>query len=138
MLLQATDKQKDQSFYLSSISEYALSKTLFPLGDLTKDQVRKLGEKWHLPTANKEESMGLCFVGEKRKFADFLSGYIPNTPGPFVELDTNQVVGQHQGLWYFTIGENARIPGMKQRMFVARKDAKNNAIYVVPEGYVCL
>ena len=72
MLLRAADRHKDQTYYLSSISEQSLARSFFPLATLSKIQVRELAHKFELPTANREESMGICFVGEKRKFSNFL------------------------------------------------------------------
>ncbi|KAF8630448.1 hypothetical protein AX17_005425 [Amanita inopinata Kibby_2008] len=129
-LLRSADDQKDQSYYLSSISENGLGRALFPLGHLTKREVRQLAKEYDLPTAERPESMGICFVGEKTRFSKFLSSYIPSKPGPIYDISTNKQVGQHDGLWNYTIGENARIGGMPARMFVARKDPRMNAIYV--------
>ncbi|KAF8904638.1 5-methylaminomethyl-2-thiouridylate-methyltransferase [Mucidula mucida] len=132
LLLRAADPIKDQTYYLSSISEAGLARALFPLGDYTKAQVRHLARQYELPNAERAESMGLCFVGEKTRFANFISSYIPPNPGPVVREDTGQHVGTHQGLWTFTVGENARIQGMPQKMYVSDKDEASNTIYVVP------
>ncbi|KAF8625580.1 hypothetical protein AX15_005301 [Amanita polypyramis BW_CC] len=131
-LLRAADRNKDQSYYLSSISEGGLRRALFPLGHLTKPQVRELAKKYQLPTAERPESMGICFVGEKARFSNFLSSYIPPKRGPIYEISTKKLIGEHTGLWNYTIGENARIGGMPARMFVVRKDTSNNTIYVAP------
>ncbi|KAF9017214.1 5-methylaminomethyl-2-thiouridylate-methyltransferase [Hymenopellis radicata] len=132
LLLRAADPIKDQTYYLSSISEAGLARALFPLGDYTKAQVRDLARQYELPTAERAESMGLCFVGEKTRFSNFISSYIPPNPGPIVREDTGKRVGTHQGLWTFTIGENARVQGMPQKMYVSDKDEAINTIYVVP------
>jgi tRNA U34 2-thiouridine synthase MnmA/TrmU len=81
-LLRAIDRHKDQTYYLSAISEKSLARTLFPIGDLTKTQVRELAHKYKLPTASRDESMGICFIGEKRKFRDFICApsYLENYP----------------------------------------------------------
>ncbi|EGN95715.1 hypothetical protein SERLA73DRAFT_76789 [Serpula lacrymans var. lacrymans S7.3] len=131
-LLRAHDLTKDQTYYLSSISEAALLHSLFPLGDLTKKSVRELALKWKLPTAAREESMGICFVGEKRKFHEFISQYIPPNPGPIVDLNTGAELGTHQGLWTYTIGQGAKICGLPEKMFVAQKDVEKNTVHVVP------
>lgn len=150
-LLRPIDHHKDQTYYLSSISEPALARALFPIADLPKSEVRELAQRWELPTASRAESMGLCFVGEKRHFHDWLckeiihpdhscyvltnlwaAQYIPPKPGHFIDETTGEVIGEHKGLHTFTIGQNARIRGLKEKMFVSRKDAKTNEIFVVP------
>lgn len=131
-LLSAADHNKDQSYYLSSISEKGLRDALFPLQNLNKPQVRELAKKYRLPTADRAESMGLCFVGEKAQFDHFLSSYLPSNPGPIMDLTTNKEIGKHAGLWTYTIGERAKIGGMLMKMFVAKKDMRKNIIYVVP------
>jgi len=76
--------------------------------------------------------MGLCFVGERKKFSEFISQYIVAKPGPIVDMTTGKEVGVHQGLWSYTIGQGAKICGMPQRMFAAKKDLETNTIFVVP------
>ncbi|EKM82332.1 hypothetical protein AGABI1DRAFT_67935 [Agaricus bisporus var. burnettii JB137-S8] len=131
-LLRGRDPTKDQSYYLSSISESGLRQALFPIGHLRKPEVRALARKYGLPTSDRPESMGICFVGEKSRFNRFLSSYIPPKPGPIIDQTTGKAIGEHSGLWNFTIGENARIPGMHTKMFVSRKDTMSNSIFVVP------
>ena len=154
-LLRAMDRRKDQTYYLSSISERSLERALFPIGNYTKSQVRELAYQYKLFTVMREESMGVCFVGERRKFHDFLctplqfvrtlpshlpihflAQYIPPNHGPILHLTTGEQVGVHRGLWTFTIGQGAKVPGMSQKMYVARKDVINNTIYVVHGSYV--
>lgn len=150
-LLRGKDPGKDQSYYLSSISEQGLCRALFPIGDLTKPEVRELAKKHNLPTAERAESMGLCFIGEKAKFSDFIcacpdsdschqgssfhsltAAYIPPNPGRIIDMTSGAVIGKHNGLWQYTIGENARLGGMVRRMFVAHKDIDTNTVYAVP------
>ncbi|KAF8958009.1 tRNA-specific 2-thiouridylase [Flammula alnicola] len=109
-----------------------LQRALFPIGHLTKPEVRQLAKQHGLSTAERPDSVGICFVGEKTKFNNFLSSYIPPNPGPIVNKLTGKVVGEHSGLWNFTIGQNARVPGMPEKMFVAAKDIESNTIYLVP------
>ncbi|EPS94772.1 tRNA-methyltransferase [Fomitopsis schrenkii] len=130
-LLKPKDKTKDQTYYLSAIPEESLARALFPLASYTKTDIRELAHKADLPTASRAESMGICFVGQKRRFDDFLSQYISPRPGLIKELETDRVVGRHEGVWHYTIGQNARIPGLAQKAFVARKDLQQNTIYVV-------
>ncbi|KAG2146213.1 tRNA-specific 2-thiouridylase [Suillus clintonianus] len=130
-LLRPCDVTKDQTYYLSSIPEHSLSRALFPLGTIKKTEVRELAVKWNLPTAARAESMGICFVGEKRKFHDFISQYIPPKPGPIIDLETGLQVGEHAGPWNFTIGQGAKVKGLKEKTFVVKKDIPKNIIYVV-------
>ncbi|EIW60203.1 tRNA 5-methylaminomethyl-2-thiouridylate-methyltransferase [Trametes versicolor FP-101664 SS1] len=131
-LRRPVDRSKDQTYYLAAISEASLARSIFPLAPYKKTEVREMAQKWGLPTASREESMGICFVGEKRRFDDFLSQYVTPKPGPIIDLTNGQTVGRHRGLHTLTIGQNARLKGMAEKMFVARKDAKENALYVVP------
>lgn len=149
-LLRAHDPTKDQSYYLSSITERALTRALFPLGGLCKADVRMLATKAGLHTAAKGESMGICFVGKRNKFGNFLCAlslfvgfgcpsemspeaqYIPSKPGPIIDMTTSKQIATHDGLWHYTIGQGARIRGCAAPMFVARKDARENAVFVVP------
>ncbi|KAK0211261.1 tRNA methyl transferase-domain-containing protein [Desarmillaria ectypa] len=130
----AKDPIKDQSYYLSSISEQSLARTIFPIGDFTKAEVRDLAKKYDLPTAERPESMGLCFIGEKTKFRHFLSSYLSPNPGPICDHVTQKRIGMHQGLWSYTIGQKARIPGMSEKLFVSGKNEDTNTIFVVPGG----
>ncbi|KAF8503655.1 5-methylaminomethyl-2-thiouridylate-methyltransferase [Russula emetica] len=129
-LMRSSDLSKDQTYYLSSISESGLDKALFPLADLSKIQVREIARAAGLHNASRDESMGLCFVGERRRFNDFLGEYMVSRPGPILEIETNVQLGQHNGLWTYTIGQGARLPGLARKLFVARKDRQRNAIYV--------
>ncbi|SCV69091.1 BQ2448_2111 [Microbotryum intermedium] len=126
---------KDQSYYLSTSPISALKKTLFPLGEYRKDEVKELARKWGLPDkiTERKESMGICFVGKKgKRFRHWLDAYLPPKPGNIV-LSSGKVVGHHQGLWQYTIGESARLPGLPSRHFIGRKDVEKNEIVVVPE-----
>ncbi len=102
-LLQGRDPQKDQSYFLYMVPNRVLERVLFPLGDLTKRQVRQIAQELKLPVASKRESMGICFVG-KRKLRPFLARYIPSTPGAICTLK-GSVIGEHEGLGFYTIGQ---------------------------------
>ncbi|KAG2141510.1 tRNA-specific 2-thiouridylase [Suillus cothurnatus] len=121
-LLRPRDVTKDQTYYLSSVPERSLSPVLFPLGSI-KD--RSQG-------ARHKKAWGIWFVGEKRKFHDFISQYIPPRPGPIIDLETGLQVGEHTGPWNFTIGQGAKVRGLKEKTFVVKKDIPKNIIYVVP------
>ncbi|KAI5449349.1 hypothetical protein NCC49_004754 [Naganishia albida] len=132
-LMRSADGTKDQTYYLSSVPEAQLSRALFPLAGLKKTEVRELAKKYGLPTASRQESMGVCFIGERGRFGDFISQYTvaPAKRGNIVTPE-GVVVGQHEGLWHFTIGQKAKLGGMDQKYFVARKDAEKNEVLVVP------
>ncbi|KAG8708257.1 hypothetical protein FRC11_006616, partial [Ceratobasidium sp. 423] len=147
-LMRAKDGNKDQTYYLSSVGESRLRRTLFPLSGLTKPSIRALAQEMSLPTAERGESMGLCFVGERRKFDQFLctsrpvtepsddsnaatAEYIPPSSGPILLHPSMKQVGEHKGLHTFTIGQNARVPGQPKKLFVARKEG--GAIVVVDD-----
>lgn len=154
-LLRSSDPTKDQNYYLSAIPEKGLERALFPLGEINKADVRRIAEAAGLPTAQRSESMGICFVGQKRKFSEFLGerislwplpfyvfelmasvppfavNYLEPKPGPIRDLETGETVGTHKGLWTYTIGQGARLPGLKEKYFVASKSKAENAIYVV-------
>ena len=130
-LLRAIDDNKDQTYFLSQVSKEQLSHVLFPIGDMIKPDVRKIAEKYDLLTAHKKDSTGICFIGE-RNFSTFLKNYLPNTPGDIVNIETNEIVGKHIGLMYYTIGQRRGldIGGTVSRMFVVGKDLKKNILYI--------
>lgn len=132
-LKKAADIGKDQTYFLNQVREYQLSNVLFPLAELTKPEVRKIAEKMNLSTAVKKDSTGICFIGE-RNFRKFLRGYLPAQPGKIVTTD-GEVVGEHIGLMYYTIGQRKGLElggrrGGEGRWFVVKKDLENNVLYV--------
>jgi len=130
-LLRGVDSNKDQTYFLSQLSNKQLENVLFPVGDLEKTEVRKIAEEYDLITADKKDSTGICFIGE-RNFKQFLENYLPNTPGNIVNIDTKEVVGEHIGLMYYTIGQRRGLDlgGNKERLFVVGKDLNKNILYV--------
>lgn len=138
-LLKGVDNSKDQSYFLCTLGQKQLAKTLFPLGDLTKDQVRKFAHKEGIKTAKKKDSTGICFIGE-RNFKEFLSNYLPAQPGEIRTLSGDKI-GKHDGLMYYTIGQRKGLgigggfgDGSGKPWYVASKDLKNNILYVVQGG----
>ena len=135
ILMKAIDQNKDQSYFLSFLSQEQLHDVLFPLADIDKVEVRRIANELNLNVANKKDSTGICFIGE-RNFKEFLKNYIPAKPGKIVDIATNKVVGEHQGVYYYTIGQRKglNIGGIKgsdgRSWFVVRKDVKNNILYV--------
>jgi tRNA-specific 2-thiouridylase len=135
-LLKAKDDNKDQSYFLYRLNQRQIDKALFPLGGYTKPQVREMARQAGLPVAEKKDSTGICFIGE-RPFREFLQRYMPIQPGDMVTPE-GQVVGRHQGLMYYTLGQRQGlgIGGIKGReegvpWFVAGKDLADNRLIVV-------
>jgi tRNA-uridine 2-sulfurtransferase len=135
-LLKAEDGTKDQSYFLYRLNQAQLAKTLFPLGHLYKREVRRIAEEAGLANARKKDSTGICFIGE-RPFRDFLARYLPKQPGEIRRLDDERVIGRHEGLAYYTLGqrEGLGIGGVKdapeEPWFVCAKDMEKNVLYVV-------
>lgn len=130
-LKRAVDDNKDQTYFLSQLSGEQLKNVLFPLGDIPKSRVREIAKEYDLVTAEKKDSTGICFIGE-RNFRNFLKNYLPNQPGDIINIDTNEVIGHHVGLMYYTIGQRRGldIGGYENRMFVAGKSLEKNVLYV--------
>jgi tRNA-specific 2-thiouridylase len=134
-LLQAADNNKDQTYFLYMLGQHALSHSLFPLGDLTKPEVRKIARQAGFDNYRKKDSTGICFIGERR-FRDFLSTYLPANPGE-IQTPEGKVVGQHQGLMYYTLGQRqglgiGGVAGTDEApWFVAAKDLESNILIVV-------
>ena len=130
-LMRAKDTNKDQTYFLSQVSKEQLSNVLFPLGDIDKPDVRKIAAEYGLVTAEKKDSTGICFIGE-RNFTKFLENYLPNIPGEVIDIETKEVIGKHIGLMYYTIGQRRglNIGGSKERMFVVGKDLDKNILYI--------
>ncbi len=130
-LLRGVDRDKDQTYFLSQLNQEQLSKTFFPLGNLTKKEVREIASAQNLRTANKKNSTGICFIGE-RDFKKFLQNYIPNKNGNIFDIETKEVIGHHNGVMYYTIGQRRglNLGGMSEPYFVAGKNVENNILYV--------
>jgi tRNA-uridine 2-sulfurtransferase len=139
-LLKALDASKDQSYFLHRLNQAQLSKTLFPLGEIHKTEVRKIAEQLQLPNAKKKDSTGICFIGE-RPFREFLNRYLSYQPGPMKTAD-GTVVGEHVGLSFYTLGQRKGIgiggmqafrnaDGSSDAWYVAKKDVASNTLYVV-------
>ncbi|MDE1989034.1 MAG: tRNA 2-thiouridine(34) synthase MnmA [Betaproteobacteria bacterium] len=130
-LLRGRDPSKDQSYFLYRLNQAQLSRTLFPVGELLKSEVRAIARKAGLPTAAKKDSTGICFIGE-RPFREFLQRYLPITPGPMKTPD-GTIMGQHQGLMYYTIGQRQGlgIGGAGEAWYVAGKHLAENTLVVV-------
>ena len=142
-LLKGLDAQKDQSYFLHRLDQAQLARTLFPVGELQKSEVRRIAAETGLPNARKKDSTGICFIGE-RPFREFLGRYLVNAPGP-IEDDRGRTIGSHVGLSFYTLGQRkgigigglkdargGRAGGDHAPWFVARKDLARNVLHVVP------
>ncbi len=126
----AKDTDKDQTYFLYRVTEEALKKTLFPLGEYTKPEVREMAKKRNLWTATKKESMGVCFVGSVG-MREFLSEYIETRPGDIIDKTTGQVLGRHDGAIFYTIGQRHGLElGGGLPYYVVGKDMQKNEVYV--------
>jgi tRNA-uridine 2-sulfurtransferase len=136
-LLEGTDKNKDQSYFLALLSQEQARFARFPVGHLEKPQLRELAASAGLVTATKKDSQGICFIGEV-KMADFLSAYVPEKPGPIVRATDHKVIGEHRGLHYYTIGQRRgiRIPSNtdNEAYVVTGKRAHDHALLVAFDG----
>jgi len=134
-LLRGLDAGKDQSYFLHRLTQAQLARTLFPVGELQKSEVRAIAHRIGLPNAGKRDSTGICFIGE-RPFREFLNRYLPTKPGP-IRTDHGRIVGEHVGLSFYTLGQRKGIgigglrEGTGGAWFVARKDIASNTLWVV-------
>lgn len=134
-LKKAVDQNKDQTYFLNQLSQDQLSMVEFPIGHLTKPELRKIAEENGLSTADKKDSTGICFIGE-RNFKEFLKSYLPAKSGPIKDIETGKVLGMHDGLMYYTLGQRKGLGiggqknGTGEAYFVCEKDLKNNVLFV--------
>ena len=132
-LLTAADTNKDQTYFLYRVTEEALSKTLFPLGGMKKPDVRKYASKLGLITADKKDSVGVCFVGEIG-IKEFLENFVDSEPGEIIDIKTKKVVGEHDGALFYTIGQRHGLNvGGGMPYYVVGKDMAKNQVYVTTD-----
>ncbi|MGY5449637.1 tRNA 2-thiouridine(34) synthase MnmA [Agarivorans sp. MS3-6] len=137
-MLRGLDSNKDQSYFLYTLEEKHIAQTLFPVGDIEKPDVRRIAEEQDLITANKKDSTGICFIGE-RKFTDFLAQYLPAQPGD-IETCEGKVIGNHQGLMYHTLGQRKGLgiggtkDGNETPWYTVDKDIERNVL-IVGQGH---
>ena len=130
-LLRAKDLNKDQTYFLAQVSFEHFKNVLFPLGEVTKPEVREIAQELDLITAKKKDSTGICFIGE-RNYQKFIQNYLKPNPGDIVNVKTNEVIGRHNGLMNYTIGQrrNVGISGNLEKHFVVGKNVEKNILYV--------
>lgn len=130
-LLRGIDNNKDQTYFLAQVPREHLQKVLFPVGGLCKPEVRKIALELNLETAKKKDSTGICFIGE-RHYQEFVHNYLKPNPGDIVNIETKKVIGRHNGLMNYTIGQrrNVGLSGDLERHYVCGKNVKDNILYV--------
>ena len=130
-LLRGIDNNKDQSYFLAQVQADHFKNVLFPIGELTKPEVRKIAMDLNLNVAKKKDSTGICFIGE-RNYQKFIHNYLKPNPGDIIDVDTKKVIGKHNGLMNYTIGQrrNVGISGNEMRHYVCGKNVKENILYV--------
>ena len=132
-LVTSPDPVKDQTDFLAQIYDWQLKKAIFPIGHFQKDEVRVIAEREHLINAKRKDSQGICFLG-KINYNDYIRKYLGENIGEVLELQTNKHIGQHKGLWFYTIGQRHGLGFGGGPWFVVKKDVNNNILYV-SKGY---
>ncbi len=128
-LKRAPDPVKDQTYFLSTLTQAQLSRALFPVGAYQKNEVRALAEEFDLPTKARKDSQGICFLG-KIRYNEFVEAYLGEQPGDIVELETGQKWGEHRGYWFYTIGQRRGLGLHGGPWFVVKKDVERNILYI--------
>lgn len=129
VLKQAPDPVKDQTYFLARLSKEQLKKIIFPIGEFTKEEVRSLAQKYDLPNKDRKDSQGICFLG-KLQFKDFVKHYLGEKTGDLIEFETSKKIGEHNGFWFYTIGQRQGICLPDGPWYVVAKDSKKNLVYV--------
>lgn len=125
----AIDPVKDQTDFLARISYEQLDHLMFPIGDLPKEEVRRIAAEVHMPNAMRKDSQGICFLG-KINYNDFIRRHLGERPGPIVEIETGRKLGEHRGFWFHTIGQRKGLGLSGGPWYVVRKNAHDNVVYV--------
>jgi len=133
-LCESRDTHKDQTYFLAHLTQEQLKRALFPLGHLTKAQVRELAHSYNLPNKTRKDSQGICFLG-KLKFADFIKHHLGDLPGDLIEHETGKKIGSHNGYWYYTIGQRQGIGLAGGPWYVVAKNSKNNTVEISRNYY---
>lgn len=133
-LKQSPDRIKDQTYFLSHLSQEQLSRTLFPIGHLTKTEVRAYAEQFNLANKERKDSQGICFLG-KLKFADFIRHHLGEKEGALIEIETGKRVGTHKGFWFYTIGQRQGLGLAGGPWYVVAKNSQENIVYISRDYY---
>jgi len=129
LLKKSPDLVKDQTYFLCNLSQEQLSKIVFPIGHLSKEEVRNFAKIFNLPNQNRKDSQGLCFLG-KIKFKEFIKHHLGEKKGDIVEFETGRIVGEHPGFWYYTLGQRHGLDLGGGPFYVVKKDIEKNIIYI--------
>jgi tRNA-specific 2-thiouridylase len=129
LLKMSPDAIKDQTYFLSQLSQAQIAKAMFPIGSYPKEEVRRLAEKFQLPNAKRKDSQGICFLG-KIPFDEFVKFHLGTKPGKFIEEGTGKILGEHEGFWYYTIGQRKGIRLSGGPWYVTGKDVEKNEVYL--------
>lgn len=132
-LATSPDPVKDQTDFLAQLDYYQVSKAMFPIGHMMKEEVRAIAEREHLVTAKRKDSQGICFLGQIN-YRDYIKKYLGEKPGRVIDIATGKVIGQHKGLWFHTIGQRHGLGFGGGPWYVVKKDMKKN-ILLVSNGY---
>lgn len=125
----APDPVKDQTYFLSRLTQDQLSRAVFPLGEMMKSEVRELAEKYHLPTESRPDSQGICFLGQF-KFSDFVRQHLGEKQGKIIEKETGKILGEHPGFWFYTFGQRHGLDLSGGPWYVVGKEAEENIVFV--------
>ncbi|MBN2267413.1 MAG: tRNA 2-thiouridine(34) synthase MnmA [Candidatus Babeliaceae bacterium] len=128
------DLVKDQTYFLSRLSQEQLSRALFPIGHLTKEELRTEAARLNLPNATRKDSQGICFLG-KIKFTDFIRYHVGEKPGELIEFETGKVIGKHPGFWFYTIGQRQGIGLSGGPWYVVAKETSHNRVFISRNYY---
>ncbi|MCM8537991.1 MAG: tRNA 2-thiouridine(34) synthase MnmA [Lentisphaeraceae bacterium] len=128
-LKKAPDKVKDQTYFLSSLRQDQLARALFPIGHLEKKEVRELAEKYDLATKSRKDSQGICFLG-KIKYRDFVKFHLGEKAGKMIEQETGKILGDHQGVWFYTIGQRQGLGLSGGPWYVTDRNLETNTLFV--------
>jgi len=132
LLKTSPDPIKDQTYFLSYLTQQQLSRAFFPIGKFKKSEIRKFAENYNLPTMARRDSQGICFLGQI-KFKEFIKHHLGEIEGEIIDLDSGKILGMHPGYYYFTIGQRSGLKLGGGPWFVVKKDVKKNIIYISKE-----
>jgi tRNA-specific 2-thiouridylase len=135
LLKTSPDAIKDQTYFLAYLTHEQLSRALFPIGSFEKKQIRELAHKYNLPNMSRKDSQGICFLG-KIKFSDFIKHHLGEIEGEIIDIDTNKVLGNHKGYYFYTIGQRSGLRLGGGPWYVVKKDIEKNIIYISRENLI--